>query len=914
MVNNLFVIFCVVFVLDLVFGDVVSEAYKLEREVNAGKVGGEQLAARVDAVAKLLQVNDTDSYFAEALIHAAVLQDIGHKNNGQTINIKYKSYDKLQSPSSPFADQQQFDNGVVFCKVKSPSSPFADMQQWIEYDWIRHLALEGKLFDADKLCGEVSIYVERARRLGNQAVADKITNVLDQMNNTKNDLARCRQLWLETRRLLRPAVLEHAGLGNNLGNNTPLIFYTRYGFHHKPNVCGASSSWCYKPGGNVVILQNGKFDAKIIADKLGDGHLHGFDLWFDGNKIVFAYAKQPRWPPQRQTAWPEPERRNDSYAHELREIEKMLPLHLYEMNLQTGDITQLTNDSYWSDTEPVYLPDGSIVFSSERSANSPSCDSLNNDLADLNLYVISPDRKTLHRFANHKDIDMHPKLLNDGRVAYLRWEYQERYFMETHSVWTARQDGSGVDALFKQHLPLPYSVRLASSLGDTKKLLAIAAGHHTLPQGALVVLDPSTGISNPNGIKVVTQGINLNEGSVPYPSVEEGGRTDAGGFYTDPYSLDNQSFLVSYAFASPTAKRYSWYNSDADSNGYGIYIVDVFGNKELLYRDPFLGAYNAMPLKERTKPPVLAHTIDRSKNYAVCSIPDVQEGMEEVASGTVKYIRILEALPWKVVQGEGAKRWSPIYTWHDKNATRWCPVRVIGDVPVEKDGSAHFKVPATDGASVYFEALDEHKQEVRRMRSSVSFTAGEIRSCAGCHESNSIAVNTTKNANSLAMRHEPSEPIPPKWGSQTPIHFPRDVQPLLTKNCVSCHSGKDAKKGLDFSENIALRTILDKKLVQRSDTQNNSEISKPYQFGSNVSKLTQAISPFKHDNAKLSSICPFELPPEEYEVLTLWVDANIPYTGEMLHKRTKDGKQNVWLPLNWQNPWLTPINQPTMPK
>ncbi|MDR2642233.1 MAG: hypothetical protein LBC74_05515 [Planctomycetaceae bacterium] len=42
------------------------------------------------------------------------------------------------------------------------------------------------------------------------------------------------------------------------------------------------------------------------------------------------------------------------------------------------------------------------------------------DSADLNLYVISPDRKTLHRFTNHKDIDMHPKLLNDGRVAYLR--------------------------------------------------------------------------------------------------------------------------------------------------------------------------------------------------------------------------------------------------------------------------------------------------------------------------------------------------------------------------------------------------------------------------------------------------------------------------------------------------------------
>jgi hypothetical protein len=105
----------------------------------------------------------------------------------------------------------------------------------------------------------------------------------------------------------------------------------------------------------------------LISEKLGVGHLHGFDLWFDGDKIVFAYAKQPVWPPKRQTAWSEPEHRNDSYAHEMREIEKMLPLHLYEMNRQTGEIVQLTNDPYWGDSEPVYLPDGSIVFSSERS-------------------------------------------------------------------------------------------------------------------------------------------------------------------------------------------------------------------------------------------------------------------------------------------------------------------------------------------------------------------------------------------------------------------------------------------------------------------------------------------------------------------------------------------------------------------
>jgi hypothetical protein len=197
------------------------------------------------------------------------------------------------------------------------------------------------------------------------------------------------------------------------------------------------------------------------------------------------------------------------------------------------------------------------------------------------------------------------------------------------------------------------------------------------------------------------------------------------------------------------------------------------------------------------------------------------------------------------------------------------------------------------------------------MRSSVSFAAGEVRSCSGCHESN---LSTVKNVNGLAMRHEPVEPIPPAWGSQTPIHFPRDVQPILTKNCVSCHSGKEAKAGLDFAEKTAFQTIRDKNLVQRSDCRNNSAISKPYQFGSAVSKLTQAVSPFNRDNKKVSLSCPFELSPEEYEVLALWVDANIPYTGEMFHRRTKDGHQNVWRPFDWSNPWIPPITEPAISK
>ncbi|MDR1289703.1 MAG: hypothetical protein LBK06_00730, partial [Planctomycetaceae bacterium] len=71
MIRILFLVFFVMIVFDSVWADVVSDAYKLEREVNAGKVDDAQLAARIDAIMKLLRKGDADSYFAEALIHAA---------------------------------------------------------------------------------------------------------------------------------------------------------------------------------------------------------------------------------------------------------------------------------------------------------------------------------------------------------------------------------------------------------------------------------------------------------------------------------------------------------------------------------------------------------------------------------------------------------------------------------------------------------------------------------------------------------------------------------------------------------------------------------------------------------------------------------------------------------------------------
>jgi mono/diheme cytochrome c family protein len=225
---------------------------------------------------------------------------------------------------------------------------------------------------------------------------------------------------------------------------------------------------------------------------------------------------------------------------------------------------------------------------------------------------------------------------------------------------------------------------------------------------------------------------------------------------------------------------------------------------------------------------------------------------------------------------------------------------VFGEVPVEKDGSAAFYVPPN--VSVYFQLLDADKREIKRMRSFISFQPGESRGCVGCHETQAIAplnVQMTK-----AMSQEPSVPTPPPWGIERPISFLVDVQPVLDRNCVSCHSGLKPAAGFDFTGgltppapikglhqsfnfdglNWSYRTIIENHLVVYSNKHDPaSAVAQTRQFGSSQSKLIEAIlkgSCSSHINIKPGS--------EDWYRLVTWIDANAQYHDRFVNSRPKD--------------------------
>ncbi len=790
----------------------------------------------------------------------------------------------------------------------------------VEYDWIRHALANGLAWSPEGLREDLDRLIARGRATAPLAAARRKGEVSARMQALESvgraaevagaDLPALRGLWLEARRALRPIALARGEIDFD-----GLVFTTRFASHHKPNGCGVHYSFAYKPGGDVCVLDDLRAPeavARPVLDgRLGPGHIDGMDLWFDADKAVIAWANQPSWPPRDPAGVPyDLCHRQNNYAFELMKATE--PPHLYEVALDGSTIEQLTFDGYWSDVEPAYLPDGGIAFASDRSAHSPSCDGWENDITDLNLYLLKPDRRTIRRLANQKDIDMHPHLLENGLIGYLRWEYAERDFWDIHAFWTVRPDGTQADARFKQHLSHPYSIREVRSIPGSPRLVGIAAGHHCYPVGPLVRISPATAISSAEAIEIVAMGSPPEEGPLPARWVAEGGVRDAEGYYLTPYALSDSCFLTSFSFADRFLRPISTGQDNVLSNGAGIYLVDTLGNKELLHRDRLYCAVCPLPLRPRPRPPILPDATDYRRNSAVCAVPNVYEGMEGVAPGEIRFLRILEALPWPVTRAEGARYLGGAsFAWQVAQEQVWNPVRVIGTVPVAPDGSACFHVPTAPNSSVYFQALDENRMEIRRMRTSISFQPGEVRSCQGCHETRPTAEPAPAG---LATHREPVLPEPPSWGT-VPLGYEWLVQPVLDARCVACHGPAEPAGGLDLSGTKvqwgldsmcgSYFHIRERGLVVCSNQRMDGSVSGVRQFGSHPSKLIRALSDGTHRGLPLTE--------EERLRLTTWVDANCPYFDTLYNKRPADGGPPRREAFPWHDPWASPSEIPNVP-
>jgi len=818
--------------------------------------------------------------FARALAEWAIATKVGIENNGQEI-------------AWPRPDPPEWYQTWV-------ASLTPELQ--IEADYVRMAVGWYIQHSKDKLLSSIGAIQLRAqgaaaevRRSGSAEARAMVTRQLAELESihakaaehvktAPDDMLGHRRAWLAARRAARPIVMANPAIDFN-----QIVFIKRHAAHSHRNITGSQYPWVHKPGGDICIqtgFEPGGPVRGVLQGKLGPGHVHGMDLWWDADRVVFGYARQAEWPPPYDAI-------HGNHVFLLRGDQE--PTHIYEICLDGSGLKQLTNDPYWSDLEPTYCADGDVVFASDRSGRSSECGRFSADHTVINLYAVSPDGTNLRRLNDNKDIDRYPHSLDNGLIAYTRWEYQERHFFEVHAIWTIRPDGTKADAVFNQHLKWPCGLRDVRSIPNSNKLVAVATGHHTFAYGPVVVVDPSQGINESEAMKVVTPYSMPQEGATGAETVPEGGVPDQRGLYQTPWALSERCFLVSYSHARPPSGS----GGGDNANGFALYLIDAYGNKELVHRDPVYSCSFPIPLRERPRPPILPDATIPDERFATCYVSNIYHGMEGVPEGTVKYIRISQRIGWPLDSNIGAMRWIPGNAWERKLGFHaWAPVRVIGTVRVEKDGSAHFKVPVNK--AVYFQALDENHMEIRRMRSHVTFQPGEARGCLGCHETK-LKTPATGWRVPLALNHPPETPEPPSWGPKKLLGYEWLIQPIFDRHCVRCHGSEKPDGGLDLTATRAddgfyqsFRTLFGvtdnskkfgRRLVSISNRFSGAGITQPMEFGSHKSPLVRVLLDDKlhKEEVKLSET--------EWVALVTWVDANVPYYDTFFNRRPKDGGQ-----------------------
>jgi len=814
--------------------------------------------------------------FVRALAEWAIATKVGRENGGQEIVW-------------PRADPPEW-----FTRWSKLDADFL-----LEADYARLAVTWGIHYDGRRLLGSVDAIIRRAQGAASEVLAsataesralverqsaelESIRHALaERVEAAPGDLGSHRRLWLAARRAARPLVLANPAV-----DFREIVFVRRHPAHSHRNITGSQYPWCHKPGGDVSVkagLDPADPVRDVIAGQLGPGHVRGIDLWWDADRVVFGYARQPDWPPP----W-DAVRGNDVFR--LRGEQQ--PIHLFEIGLDGSGLRQLTDHPYWSDSEPTYCADGTVAFSSDRSGRSSECGNFGADHTVINIYAVAPDG-TVRRLSDNKDIDRYPHSLDNGLIAYTRWEYQERHFFEVHAIWQVRPDGRMADAVFNQHLVAPFGLRDTRSIPGSAKLVSIATGHHTFAYGPVVVVDPPQGINVAAAIRSVTPHSLPEEGPAPGEAVPQGGVPDRGGLYQTPWALSERCFLASYSPARPPSGT----SGGDNANGFALYLIDAYGNKELIHRDLLLSCSFPIPLKKRPRPPIVPEVAEPGRDFATCYLGDVHHGLAGVPRGAVKYIRISQRVGWPLDDKIGAMRWIPGNAWERKlGFWAWAPVRVIGEVPVESDGSACFKVPAD--TAVYFQALDENHMELRRMRSHITFQSGETRGCLGCHESRPKSPPAEWQA-TIALGRDPVTPTPPPWGAHRLLGYEWLIQPVFDRHCVRCHGADEPDGGLDLTSARADDGFLRSfhtlfadwrsakkdaaRLVSVSDRFDGSAITQPKQFGSHRSRLVEVL---RDDALHAKEVT---LDDDEWLALVAWIDANAPYYDTFYNRRPADG-------------------------
>jgi hypothetical protein len=622
-----------------------------------------------------------------------------------------------------------------------------------------------------------------------------------------------------------------------------ILFVKRHAFlssHNYSDILDAQGG----PGGAVCILEIPRVEgrAEPAAARLvrlfdaRDGVARDPVATFDLSRIYFAYSAA----------------KGDYFR-------------IMVMNADGRGVRQLT-DGPFHDFYPCPLPDGGIAFISTRCKGRYLCWRPQAFV----LFRMDADGSGIRPLSDANVSEWAPSVMSDGRILWTRSEYLDKGADFGHTLWAIRPDGSHPELLFGNNTRFCYVN--GREVPGTNEICATLMSHGGDLNGPVALIEASKGRFAPELVTSITPD------SPPHFHMDWAERE----CFRDPVPVSRDYVLCSHA---PEDK-------------FGLYLIDRYGNREVLYLDPSRGSMCPTPFRAAPRPPVLSTAEDHPEGAGAVGhffVSDIYQGLEPpVKRGSVRYIRVCQELRADLIRlpgGEYQKDHEPFQDWYATPVHRvsgpfgW-PTYVakadLGIAPVEEDGSASFLAPA--GKVLYFQVLDENFNELQRMRSVVQLQPGERRGCIGCHENRTMAPPPGRPA---ALGRPPSALRPPPWGAG-PFSYEKVVQPVWDAKCVRCHDAGDKKK-LNFTAALdadkvpaSYRTLVEQGWVHYFNCQYGEEHSKaaPLSFGTVKSRLWQVLDAGHYD---------VKLTRTETERVKCWIDLNCPLWPDYLLRANRPG-------------------------
>jgi len=508
----------------------------------------------------------------------------------------------------------------------------------------------------------------------------------------------------------------------------------------------------FRPGGGLFLLEmSGLYGTVRTLVDAGAGVIRDPDVSYDGKRILFAWKKSDR---------------KDDY-------------HLYEMDVASGKIRQLTSGLGFADYEACYLPNDHIVFNSTRCVQIVDC--WWTEVS--NLYTCDGDGKYMRRLGFDQVHTNFPTVMSDGTVIYTRWDYNDRGQLYPQPLFQMNFDGTSQTEMYGNNSWFPTTIAHARGVPESKKILAILTGHHSHQKGKLAIVDPTKGRQEASGVQLVAP---IRETK----AVRIDAYRQNGDQWQYPYPLSKRDYLVTYCPLKGSNRRYP--------APFGIYYQDIDGRRELLAWDDRISCNQSVPLAARKRPALRPSIVDYRQTTGTYYVQDVYHGpgLKGIERGTVKALRVI-ALEFRSSGigrngNRGPAGGALVSTPMSIDNGSWDVKHVLGDAIVHSDGSAMFTVPAR--RPVYFQLLDAKGRAVQSMRSWSTLMPAESFSCTGCHEDKNEAPPAGRTT--LAMRAG-AQKLKPFYGPPRGFSFAREIQPILDKHCITCHN--DRTKALNIA-------------------------------------------------------------------------------------------------------------------